>query len=429
MRGLFLVIVSLAMACSGGEPGADGPRGEEGPPGATGPAGETGPAGPPGEPGPVGPQGPAGETGPAGDPGPQGAGGALGPMGPEGPMGMPGPQGVPGPIGPMGPEGPVGATGPQGPKGDPGVSDPESLPSPPSRAELRITSGTPMELDIIDFSMKVNVNVSSGSQGGSGYEFQPIKVSVRHSSNLSELHNLHFSNSPFSFEIDMNHSSGPVTVFKGEGATISEMKVNSAKNGSQVNVLELEINPQVLEVSWTQGGVRYDRVSNARTCTYSACGCNDPTPPGYIQANLFGTPTLNTNQYLVDSYELLTTRDQSLGLQNTGLVITKPFDADATCTFDQLFGNFYQNELVIYRASLLSSPSGILAAYSLSACMSTVGSFEILVNEEGRWKTRQVHSVSAILNTYRSFDSSGQVTDIETSGFDFDANQPISSCP
>lgn len=429
MRGLFLVIVSLAMACSGGEPGAEGPRGEEGPPGATGPAGETGPAGPQGEPGPVGPQGPAGETGPAGDPGPQGAGGALGPMGPEGPMGMPGPQGVPGPIGPMGPEGPVGATGPQGPKGDPGVSDPESLPSPPSRAELRITSGTPMELDIIDFSMKVNLNVSSGSQGGSGYEVHPIQISVRHNGNLAELQNLHFTNSTFTFEIDMNHSSGPVTVFKGEGATITEMKVNSAKNGSQVNVLELEVNPQVLEVSWTQGGVRYDRISNARTCTYSACGCSDPTPPSYIQANLFGTPTLNTNQYLVDSYELLTTRDQSLGLQNTGLVITKPFEADATCTFDQLFGNFYENELVIYRASLISSPSGILAAYSLSACMSTVGSFEILVNEEGRWKTRQVHNVSAILNTYRSFDSSGQVADIESSGFDFDANQPITSCP
>jgi len=84
--GLLILIMSVAMACSG----AEGPQGSAGAQGEAGSAGTSGP---------IGPQG---NSGVGGVPGPQGARGVQGVGGPQGNRGPAGPPGAPGPAGPPG---------------------------------------------------------------------------------------------------------------------------------------------------------------------------------------------------------------------------------------------------------------------------------------------------------------------------------------
>ena len=93
---LLMVIMAVAMACSGSE-GNAGPAGPKGDQGAAGIAGIAGPQGNSGVIGPLGPPGQRGNPGPAGQQGtrgPAGPPGLPGPPGPAGPPGIPGPPGI-----------------------------------------------------------------------------------------------------------------------------------------------------------------------------------------------------------------------------------------------------------------------------------------------------------------------------------------------
>uniref|UniRef100_A0A671NS68 C1q domain-containing protein n=1 Tax=Sinocyclocheilus anshuiensis TaxID=1608454 RepID=A0A671NS68_9TELE len=103
-----LLLSSVLITASKGEPGLEGPTGEQGPKGDDGQCPETcepipGQAGEPGLPGPDGAQGAQGQTGEKGEKGnlgptgEQGTTGATGPKGDQGDMGM---TGMPGPCSP-----------------------------------------------------------------------------------------------------------------------------------------------------------------------------------------------------------------------------------------------------------------------------------------------------------------------------------------
>lgn len=115
-----LLMLSVAVGCTEGQPGTTGSAGERGAPGEKGEKGDKGDRGDKGEKGDPGAQGAVGAAGPMGMMGAQGPKGDKGEPGPAGVMGSMGPAGPTGAVGPAGPTGAMGPTGPKGDRGDKG---------------------------------------------------------------------------------------------------------------------------------------------------------------------------------------------------------------------------------------------------------------------------------------------------------------------
>ena len=139
--------------------------------GPKGDTGDTGPQGIQGETGPQGIQGIQGEQGIQGIQGVKGDTGDQGPQGIQGIQGIKGDKGDTGATGPTGPTGATGATGPTGPTGATGATGPvagsaNQVVYKDSSNNAAGSSGFTYDGTDLSVSGKLNVNASSGDEGG-----------------------------------------------------------------------------------------------------------------------------------------------------------------------------------------------------------------------------------------------------------------------